>query len=306
MPRYAITHLTRYEHTAPATTAWQAVHLQPRQETNQAISRFALEVTPHCGDLAIRTDAFGNALHVFTVRAVHRRLEIISRSVVERTAPSWPIDAHTLVVGAARHLARAAIASGSAFELDHFLHPSPLVPFVPEARDLAAEGDAVTILAWLRETGSTFAREFTFDASATNVSTPLKDVLRHRRGVCQDFAHLLISCLRQHGLPTAYVSGYLLTEPPPGQPRLIGADASHAWISVFVPGIGWVDYDPTNNCFVGDAHIVVARGRDYTDVCPVKGVFSGGGEHALHTGVTVEPAPTPEAEMPDGPINDPR
>jgi transglutaminase-like putative cysteine protease len=115
-------------------------------------------------------------------------------------------------------------------------------------------------------------------------------VLRLRRGVCQDFAHLFLSCVRQHGLPAAYVSGYLLTTPPPGQPRLRGADASHAWVSVHVPGSGWIDYDPTNHCLAGTGHIVVARGRDYADVCPVKGLFSGGGAHTLETGVTVEPA----------------
>lgn len=289
MPRYAITHLTRYEHTAPATAAWQAVHLRPRNEPAQTCAHFGLEVTPRPGDLAARTDAFGNTLHVFTVRAAHRRLEIVSRSIVERTVPPLPAEDQTPVVAKARRLARGAIADGSAFALDHFLHPSTLVPFLPEARALAAEVEDIPILNWLRDTGAAFARDFKFDPLATNVSTPLREVLRHRRGVCQDFAHLLISCLRQHGIPTAYVSGYLLTHPPPGQPRLLGADASHAWVSIWVPGTGWVDYDPTNHCLVGDEHIVVARGRDYADVCPVKGVFSGGGEHGLHTGVTVEP-----------------
>jgi transglutaminase-like putative cysteine protease len=255
----------------------------------QQVEDFTLEVTPRCEDLAVRTDAFGNALHVFTVRAAHRRLEIVSRSTVVRTAPPVLPAAAQPEVRAARGAAHQAIADGSGFALDHFLQPSPHAPFVPAARELATEDEAVPILEWLRATGENFSREFTFDAGATDVATPLEDVLRHRRGVCQDFAHLFISCLRQHGIPTAYVSGYLLTQPPPGQARLIGADASHAWISIFVPGAGWIDYDPTNHCLVGAEHIVVARGRDYTDVCPVKGIFSGGGEHQLFTGVTVEP-----------------
>ena len=108
--------------------------------------------------------------------------------------------------------------------------------------------------------------------------------------MCQDFAHLFISCVRQHGLPAAYVSGYLLTTPPPGKPRLRGADASHAWVSVYLPGFDWIDFDPTNNCFVGTGHIVVARGRDFADVSPVKGLFTGGGRHTLATAITVEPA----------------
>ena len=145
------------------------------------------------------------------------------------------------------------------------------------------------MLTWVRETVDALNDAFRFEPGATSVSTSLQEVLRLRRGGCQDFAHLLISCLRQHGLPAAYVSGYLLTEPPPGSPRLLGADASHAWVSVHVPDFGWIDYDPTNRCLAGSDHIVVARGRDYSDVSPVKGVFRGGGEHLLRTGVTVEP-----------------
>ena len=121
----------------------------------------------------------------------------------------------------------------------------------------------------------------------------MSEVLQSRRGVCQDFTHLFLSCVRQQGLPAAYVSGYLLTKPPPGQPRLRGADAMHAWASVFVPEVGWVDYDPTNTCFTGTGHIVVARGRDYADVSPTRGVFSGGGNHILNIGVTVEPEEEP-------------
>jgi transglutaminase-like putative cysteine protease len=141
---------------------------------------------------------------------------------------------------------------------------------------------------WLAITGARFHRAFVFDREATRVSTPLTQVIAERRGVCQDFTHLFISCLRQLRLPAAYVSGYLLTRPPAGKTRLVGADASHAWVSAFIPGTGWVDYDPTNACFVGTGHIVVARGRDFSDVSPVKGLFSGGGGHTLDTGVTVE------------------
>jgi transglutaminase-like putative cysteine protease len=144
-------------------------------------------------------------------------------------------------------------------------------------------------LTWLETLGRRFNETFIYDSEATDISTPLSEVLKHRRGVCQDFAHLMVSCLRQHGLPAAYVSGYLLTKPPPGRARLRGADATHAWVSAYLPGAGWVDYDPTNACFAGNGHIVVARGRDFSDVSPVKGLFSGGA-HKLVTEVTVEPA----------------
>jgi len=180
------------------------------------------------------------------------------------------------------------------FSLEQFCHPTARVPWLPEVLRLTGELTAdldpsrTSVMDWLGVLGGRFRASFTFDPKATRVSTPLAEVMVTRRGVCQDFAHLLISCLRQKGLPAGYVSGYLLTQPPPGRPRLEGADASHAWVSVYIPGTGWIDYDPTNACFVAAGHIVTARGRDYSDVSPVKGLFSGGGRQTLNTGVTVE------------------
>ncbi len=292
MPAYRVTHTTRYRHAVPASAAWQALHLQPRREAAQTLAAFELEIAPPAADLASRADAFGNTQHVFTVREPHAVLTITSRSLVRRDEPAMPMPGLTPALPAARAQVAAGIAAGPDFTLEQFLHESPHVPLLPAARELAAGLDAgdPPALAWLLALGERFAADFTFDAEATEVSTPLVEVLRSRRGVCQDFAHLFLSCVRQHGLPAAYVSGYLLTTPPPGQPRLRGADASHAWVSVHVPGSGWIDYDPTNHCLVSFGHIVVARGRDYADVCPVKGLFSGGGAHILETGVTVEPA----------------
>jgi transglutaminase-like putative cysteine protease len=145
------------------------------------------------------------------------------------------------------------------------------------------------VLAALRDLTQRIYKDFTYDARATSVSTPLKDVLRHRRGVCQDFAQVQIGCLRTLGLAARYVSGYLVTKPRPGQPRLVGADASHAWVSVYCPGTGWIDADPTNNVLPSDRHITVAVGRDYSDVSPIKGVVLGGGQHTMHVAVDVVP-----------------
>jgi transglutaminase-like putative cysteine protease len=132
-------------------------------------------------------------------------------------------------------------------------------------------------------------RDFTYDPRATTVSTPLNQVWRTRRGVCQDFAHFQIGCLRALGLPARYVSGYLVTKPPPGKPRLVGADASHAWVALYCPGVGWIDADPTNNVLPAEHHITVAYGRDFSDVSPVKGVILGGGHHTLSVAVDVTP-----------------
>ena len=295
MPVYRVTHTTSYQHDSPASAAWQSLHLQPRREANQHCHAFELEISPHPLDLTARVDYFGNKQHIFTLREPHEELTITSRSVVRRDEPVLPMPGLTPSLLETRTLIPRAIAADD-FTLEQFRHPSPLIPLLPAAfalsSQLTSELDPATtpVLTWLGELGDRFHEVFTFDPEATDISTPLAEVLEQRRGVCQDFAHLLISCLRQHGLPSAYVSGYLLTQPPPGQPRLIGADASHAWVSVYIPGTGWVDYDPTNACFVGTGHIVVARGRDFQDVSPVKGLFSGGGDHTLETGVTVEPA----------------
>ncbi len=140
-------------------------------------------------------------------------------------------------------------------------------------------------------------KEFVYDATATNISTPLASVMQLRRGVCQDFAHLQIGCLRAMGLAARYVSGYLLTSPPPGQPRLIGADASHAWLAAWCPGLGWIDFDPTNDLMPDLEHITVAWGRDYDDVCPIKGVFVGGGEHSMRVSVDVQKVENGKAEQ---------
>ncbi len=294
MPRYSISHSTRYTVATQATAAWQALHLQPRNEAAQHCDSFELQVAPHPGDLASRIDYFGNKQHLFTLREPLRELEVTSRSVVQRDDPVLPMPGLTPGLAEVPALVERAVAELD-FTLEQFRHASPMVPLLPEAGALAGElgsdlGGDTPVLEWLATVGARFSEAFTFDPEATRISTPLAAVLAERRGVCQDFAHLLISCLRQRGIPAAYVSGYLLTKPPPGRERLIGADASHAWVSAFIPGTGWVDYDPTNACHAGKGHIVVARGRDFSDVSPVKGLFSGGGEHRLDTGVTVEEA----------------
>jgi transglutaminase-like putative cysteine protease len=294
MPRYSVTHTTCYTHASLATAAWQALHLQPRNEPAQHCDAFELEVAPHPADLTSRLDYFGNKQHLFTLREPHRELTVTSRSVVSREEPVLPMPGLTPACSDIARLVAEAVAEED-FTLEQFLHASPLVPLLPAADALMDElgedlDPGVAVMDWLALAGERFGRAFAFDREATQISTPLAEVLAERRGVCQDFAHLLISGLRQRGLPAAYVSGYLLTQPPPGQLRLVGADASHAWVSVYVPGTGWVDYDPTNSCFVGAGHIVVARGRDFFDVSPVKGLFSGGGDHTLETGVTVAEA----------------
>jgi transglutaminase-like putative cysteine protease len=292
MPRYSVVHKTRYAHTVPVGSAWQSLHLQPRNEDSQHCESFELQVAPHPTDLASRIDYFGNKQHLFTIQEPHAELSITSRSIVRREEPSLTMAGLTPRLEDIPGLVDQAVLEGD-FPLEQYLNASPLIPLLAEAGQLVGElasdlNPDISSLDWLGIFGGRFNRAFVFDREATQISTPLSQVLNERRGVCQDFAHLLICCLRQVRVPAAYVSGYLLTHAPIGKERLVGADASHAWVSVYIPGSGWVDYDPTNACFVGSGHIVIARGRDFQDVSPVKGLFSGGGAKVLETGVTVE------------------
>lgn len=288
MPIYQVTHLTRYRHAAPSSAAWQMLQLFPRNEPAQTCLDFQLQITPGARDLDARTDYFGNTRHLFSLRQPHDELAITSLAVVRRESPPLPEETPPLAAVVAR--TEELVRSGAGFDLEQYRCPSPLVPFLPEARALAEGLDAtVPVLEWIKSLGERFAATYTFDAKATDLTTPLSAVVAQRRGVCQDFTHLWLSCLRQLGLPAAYVSGYLLTQPPPGRPRLRGADAMHAWISFHVPESGWIDFDPTNNCFARDGHIVVARGRDYADVSPTRGVYTGLRPPPAEVGVTVEP-----------------
>ena len=174
-----------------------------------------------------------------------------------------------------------------------FLYASPHVNCSPELEEYARisyTAGRPQLDAALELTQRIFD-DFEFDAKATEISTPLEEVLKGRRGVCQDFAQLMIGCLRSLGLPARYMSGYILTHPPEGQPRMIGADASHAWVSVFCPGLGWVDFDPTNRVLVQCEHITLGWGRDFSDVTPMRGIVLGGGEQELEVRVTVSPLP---------------
>jgi transglutaminase-like putative cysteine protease len=221
---------------------------------------------------------------------------VSARGLVNRSEPVLPMPALTPDAAAAGALAEDAVLAGS-FQLEQFRHPTASIPFLDGAAALVASLDRdVPLLAWMELLGEKFARDFRFDPTATDVSTPLAEVLRLRRGVCQDFAHLYIACARSLGLPAAYVSGYLLTSAAEGSAPLLGADASHAWVQLWCPGTpgvpasgpgaGWLDMDPTNDLVPATGHVRVAVGRDFGDVTPLRGVIRGGGQHTLRVAVT--------------------
>lgn len=288
---YYVQHTTTYTYTETVSICHNELRLKPRVTPRQACLAHALQVQPGPAGLRHDTDYFGNQVTFLMVQEPHRHLRITATSTVEvrpgEVPPGMATPAWETVRDALPH-----DRSASGLEAYQYVFPSPSIPLWPAVRRFAAASFAPgrPLLEAVWDLTGRLYTTFTYDQKATTLSTPLHEVLRTRRGVCQDFAHLQIACLRALGLAARYVSGYLVTQPPPGKLRLIGADASHAWLSVYCPPTGWIDVDPTNHVIPAEKHITVAYGRDYSDVSPIKGVFLGGGEHSIAVAVDVVPA----------------
>lgn len=287
-----IVHHTRYVYQAPVVVAQHLAHLQPRSLVGQRVIHHALQVAPEPTLKEDSLDTFGNFRTFFSLQSPHDTLDVTASSVVQTQpgrdigdSPCWEAVRDQLQYRAhARYEATA-----------EFVFPSPFVPrnevFSDYARPLFK--GRRPFLDACHDLMAHIYSDFEYQSASTEVNTPALEALAQRRGVCQDFAHIMIACLRSLGLPARYVSGYLLTQPPPGQARLIGADASHAWVSV-PQGDHWVDFDPTNNrCGMdraGEDYVTLAYGRDFGDVSPLRGVIQGGSTHHLEVAVTVAPA----------------
>jgi transglutaminase-like putative cysteine protease len=287
---YSITHRTVYEYAAPVTTSHHVARLEPRSLAMQAQENFSLKIFPEPALRKARTDYFGNRLCFFSVQEVHSKLEIITHSRVAVSAKKLPAPGQSPAWENAAQMFRDPV-SPEVVEPYQFIFDSPQVRASFQLADYAREsfGKDTPLLAGTLDLTRRIFEDFKFDPKATTVATPLEEVWEKRRGVCQDFAHLGIACLRSLGLPARYVSGYLRTRPPEGKPRLVGVDASHAWFAIFCPGLGWFDFDPTNNVQPAEDHITVAYGRDFGDVSPVAGILTGGGRHDVKVAVDVEP-----------------
>jgi transglutaminase-like putative cysteine protease len=294
--KYHITHKTSYTYTELVPICHNLVHLAPRTTPHQKCIDYRLEIDPVPAFVSNRDDYFGNRTEYFSIEGGHQKLEITAESTVDVSAnisyagtesPVWEECMPRRTGAAAKDRPREAIDP----VLLLFSFPSPRIPIVAGLREYAATSfiSRRPIVECLADLTKRIHADFKFDSRATSVDTPIADVLRLRRGVCQDFAHLATGCLRAIGLAARYTSGYLRTTAAPGKPRLVGADASHAWSSCWCGPLGWVDFDPTNDCFFRESHVTIAWGRDYGDVCPIQGVFVGGGEHRI--GVSVEVAP---------------
>lgn len=287
---YLITHRTLYEYAAPVTVSHHVTRLEPRLLAGQSFEKFTLKIFPEPALSKTRTDYFGNRLCVFAIQEIHNKLEIITHSRVTVAARKPVAPENPIAWEDVAKMFRDPV-SPEVVEPYQFVFDSPHIRASRELADYAAESfkTGTPLLIGAADLTRRIFEDFKYDPKATTVATPLEEVLEKRRGVCQDFAHLGIACLRSLGLPARYVSGYLRTRPPAGKPRLVGADASHAWFSVFCPGTSWVDFDPTNNVRPGEEHITVAFGRDFSDVSPVAGIITGGGAHLVRVSVDVEP-----------------
>lgn len=287
---YKVTHRTLYEYAAPVSVSQHVARLEPLVTQVQTRENFSLKIFPEPTLRRQRRDYFGNQLCLFSIQELHKKLEITTQSRVTVAPKELPPAEESPAWETVAALFRDPV-SPEVVEPYQFVFDSPQVRASQTLADYARESFAAAtpLLVGVADLNRRIFKEFKYDPKATTVATPLEEVMQKKRGVCQDFAHLGIAFLRSLGLPARYVSGYLRTRPPEGKPRLVGADASHAWFSVFCPELGWVDFDPTNNCLPGAEHITVAYGRDFGDVSPVAGILTGGGQHEVKVSVDVEP-----------------
>ncbi|MDJ0865021.1 MAG: transglutaminase family protein [Myxococcota bacterium] len=298
---YQVTHETRYDYSEPAVISHNQCHLLPRSDGRQVLHDLKLRIDPSPAHVDWHRDYYGNDVVFFNLQEPHERLVVRTESRVEVTprpelraaeSPAW--EQVVQQVRAARDEAGLA-----AFEM---VWASPFVVtgalFADYARGSFPPGRPLAEA--LLDLNARIHREFRYDPEATTLATPIGEVLEQRHGVCQDFAHLMIGCLRSLGLPARYVSGYLRSAATEGAENggadeLVGAEASHAWVSAWCPVGGWIDLDPTNDLVPSDRHVVLAQGRDYDDVSPVKGVTLGGGAHSVAVEVEMRPVDEPEA-----------
>lgn len=295
---FEIIHRTHYRYRSPVVQSLHLVHMLPRTLPGQTVRKHSLLVEPAPASRQDSTDLFGNSRLVLDIESPHQELVVVARNTVEKSLPRsinpiltrpWDApgdhlgrvdgesDVNVLLFRCASRLTAPTLEISDYASLSF----TPSRPLLDAAMDLTMR----------------IYNDFEFDSYATDVSTPIADVFSMRRGVCQDFAHLALSCFRAMRVPARYVSGYLHTRPPLGRPKLQGADASHAWVSVWIPEAGWVDLDPTNGIMVGDEHVTVAFGRDYDDVSPISGVLLGGGEHTVSVAVDVNAVAESPADL---------
>lgn len=299
---YKSIHTTLYDYREPVSLCHNVLHLTARSGSWQTRRSSELRISPPPSVMTERIDYFGNTATFATIEEPHRKLTVTAINVAEIAPVSAPMAELTPPWEAVREQLRTDVGV-DVLNASQFVFDSPYVSTGDRFAAYAAPSfpPGRSILAAVLDLTARIHAEFRYDKSATTIATPIKEVLEQRHGVCQDFAHLQIGCLRSLGLAARYVSGYLVNTPPPGRPRPVGAEASHAWVSFFCPGFGWIDLDPTNNRIPYDHHIVLAWGRDYDDVSPIMGVILGGGKQTVKVTVDIAPITSGETSGPAEP-----
>jgi transglutaminase-like putative cysteine protease len=287
--RHKVIHKTEYSYEVPVSLCHNIVRLIPRSTNKQFCKSSVVTIDPEPDVLIEYDDFYGNKLVYFTIEKEHKKLQVKVVSEIEKLAPSNEQLPHNNTIAWEEVCRLTHTQTPELFEVKQFIASTPMT----------SADDAITAYATQSfPPGKTFFEgsknlmyriytDFKFESGFTTISTPISVVMKERKGVCQDFAHLAIACLRTMGLPARYVSGYIETIPPPGVEKLVGVDASHAWFSVYIPGSGWADFDPTNNLLPADQHITIGWGRDYADITPLKGVIMSSGRHELKVSVDV-------------------
>lgn len=292
--KYRIVHTTSYQYSDAVPVCHNHLRLSPRETAYTNCTSHRMLIRPAPGNVTRRKDWFGNLVQSFSLDESHRKLRLTATSRVTVSPQNVPDPAQTLKWEDTASGIREQTMDGW-FDVIEFVFDSPLAHRDDVFRDFAADcfPPGQPVLAGAVTLMTKIFNEFKYDPRATTVVTRPNEALSLKHGVCQDFAHVAISCLRSLGIPARYVSGYLRTIPPPGKERLVGADASHAWFSVWCGDAGWIDLDPTNDKVCSTDHIPIAWGRDYSDVAPIRGVFTGGGQHTLNVSVDVQPLDQP-------------
>ncbi len=308
--KYRITHITTYRYSQSVGLCQNEARLQPRNFWRQQCDYSHFDIQPQPTDFREWTDFFGNQVNYFAIQQPHTQLIVTAISEVTLFPRQNNLDLlNRMTWEQARNLLQEMPMQGQTqsqqgqsqsqlqnqeqlleiLDARQYVLDSPMISVTPELADYAQSSFQLNraLVDVVYDLMQRIYRDFTYDPSFTTIATPLSDVLKFRRGVCQDFAHLAIGCLRAYNIAARYISGYVETLPEAGQQRLVGADASHAWFSVYIPNTGWLDFDPTNNTVPLDQHITLAWGRDYADVTPLKGIAFGGGQHTLSVSVDV-------------------
>ena len=290
MYQYRIHHRTTYTYDFPVSISHHVTHLKPLTHHNQTCKSFAINVTPKTEKIDTHIDFYDNAYQIFSLQERHKTLVIESNSVVEVHPIQLNLEHVQTTCDEVLKTVQNNLTRKDS-EIIEYTFPTAMTPDFPEIQSFASSifTPEKPYLTALLEMLDVFKDEFEFDPKATDIYTPISETLKNRKGVCQDFAHTMIAALRSQGFAARYVSGYILSHPPQGMKRLEGADASHAWVSVYLPQVGWIELDPTNRLICNHEHISVAYGRDYSDVSMIKGAVTGGGKHMITVQVTVAP-----------------